>query len=132
MNGKRFAGRLGPARTILLGGLMLASGYGAGALDQGPVGISLAAVLVAGCYAFMHSTLQAWATEVAPEARATTVSFFAAGLFVGSGSAAVVAAPLAEAGSFGVLFALAALVAVPLTLGTSFARRIHANTVGSG
>jgi predicted MFS family arabinose efflux permease len=74
----------------------------------------------------MHSTLQTWATEVAPEARATVISFFAAALFVGSGLATTAAAPLAEEGSFGTLFALAALVALPLGLIGGLARRLYA------
>jgi MFS family permease len=80
------------------------------------------AVLVAGGFAFMHSTLQTWATEVLPEARATVVSFFASSVFAGSGVATAVAAPLAEAGSFGPLFSIAALTAVPLRLVGSVAR----------
>jgi predicted MFS family arabinose efflux permease len=122
---KRMSGRLGPPRSILLGGLMLTLGYGAASLDHGPVGVSLAAIFVAGCYAFMHSTLQTWATEVAPDARATVVSFFAAGLFVGSGVTASVAAPLAQDNAFALLFALAALMSIPLTLGASLARRAY-------
>lgn len=128
---KRFAGRLGPPRCILLGGSMLTAGYGAAALDHGLIGVSLAAILVAGCYAFMHSTLQTWATSVAPETRATVVSFFAAGLFVGSGVSASVAAPLAQHGSFAILFASAALTAVPLTLGASLARRVYGSKTAS-
>ncbi|MDQ3942643.1 MAG: MFS transporter, partial [Actinomycetota bacterium] len=70
----------------------------------------------------MHSTLQTWATEVVPEARASVVSFFAAALFTGSAVATTVAAPLAEAHSYGLLFAVAALIAVPLGLLGGFAR----------
>ena len=33
----------------------------------------------------MHSTLQTWAIEVVPEARATVISLFAAALFAGTG-----------------------------------------------
>ena len=51
-----------------------------------------------------------------PEARATVIALFAAALFVGSGVATTVAAPLAEGGRFGLLFAAAAVVAVPLGL----------------
>jgi predicted MFS family arabinose efflux permease len=98
---------------LLAGGALLALGYAAGAVGQN---------LVGGGFAFMHSTLQTWATEVVPEARATVISFFAAALFVGSGVATTAAAPLAEGGSYGTLFALAALVAVPLTLLAGFAR----------
>jgi MFS family permease len=64
----------------------------------------------------MHSTLQTWATEVLPAARATVVSFFAGSLFVGSSLAAVVAADLADEGRYGVLFAASAALAVPLGL----------------
>ena len=74
----------------------------------------------------MHSTLQTWATEVVPEARATVISLFAATLFAGSGVAAMAAAPLAEAGSFRLLFALGALVAIPLGLFAGLARHRYA------
>ena len=114
--------RFGKHVLLLVGGALLALGYAAGALGQNLVGISVAACLVGGGFAFMHSTLQTWATEVVPEARATVISFFAAALFVGSGVATTAAAPLAEAGSFGTLFALAAVVAIPLALLAGFAR----------
>ena len=123
---KRVAGALGPGGLLLAGGALLAAGYLAGALSQGLAGISLAAFLVGGGFAFMHSTLQTWATEVLPEARATVISFFAGALFVGSGLATTAAAPLAERGDFGLLFALAALVALPLGLLAGLARRRYA------
>jgi hypothetical protein len=101
---------------------MLALGYASGASGQSLTGVGIAAVLVGGGFAFMHSTLQTWATEVVPEARATVISFFAASLFVGSGVATTVAAPLAEGGRFGLLFATAAVVAVPLGIFAALAR----------
>ena len=123
---KLLANRLGASALILVGGGMLALGYAAGAMAQSLASVSAAAVFVGGGFAFMHSTLQTWATEVVAEARATVISLFAAALFVGSGVAAMAAAPLAEAGSFGLLFALAALVAVPLGLFAALARRRYA------
>ena len=119
---KNASDRLGRHALILIGGAFLASGYAAGALDRHLAGAALAAILVAGGFAFMHSTLQTWATEVLPEARATVVSFFAGAVFAGSGLATAAAAPLAEAGSFGPLFALATLSAIPLGLVGSAAR----------
>lgn len=96
---KRAAGALGP---------------GVGSWDQGLANISLAAFFVGGGFAFMHSTLQTWATEVVPEARATVISLFAA-------------APLVENDAFGLLFALlAALVALPLGILGGLARRRYA------
>ena len=50
------------------------------------------------------------------------VSFLAGALFAGSGVATASAALLAEAGSFGLLFALATLTAIPLGLVGSVAR----------
>ena len=123
---KLLANRLGASALILVDGGMLALGYAAGAMQQSLASVSAAAVFVGGGFAFMHSTLQTWATEVVAEARATVISLFAAALFVGSGVAAMGAAPLAESGSFGLLFALAALGAVPLGLVAALARRRYA------
>jgi len=119
---KLVSDRLGPAALILIGGGMLALGYASGASGRSLAGVGIAAVLVGGGFAFMHSTLQTWATEVVPEARATVISLFAAALFVGSGVATTVAAPLAEGGRFGLLFATAAVVAVPLGIFAALAR----------
>ncbi len=122
----RFTDRFGKSASILLGGALLAAGYAAGAASQDFLGIAASAFLVGGGFAFMHPTLQNWATEVAPEARATVISFFAAALFVGSGVATVLAAPLAEDGAFPLLFGIAALTAVPLGIAGALARRRYA------
>ncbi len=50
----------------------------------------LAAALLGATWAFSHSSLQTWATQVLPEQRATVVSLFAASLFAGNAVAAVV------------------------------------------
>jgi predicted MFS family arabinose efflux permease len=120
---KLVANRLGAWALIFIGGGMLALGCASAAGGQSLASVSAAAVLIGGGFAFMHSTLQTWATEVVPEARATVVSLFAAALFAGSGVSTTVAAPLAEAGSFDLLFALAAVVAIPLALFAGLARR---------
>src|SRR5215203_5048061 len=123
---KLVSNRLGAAALILIGGGMLAVGYASGAVGHSLVGVGIAAVLVGGGFAFMHSTLQTWATEVVPEARATVISLFAAALFAGSGLATAAAAPLADESRFGLLFATAALVAVPLGLFAALARQLYA------
>jgi hypothetical protein len=58
--------------------------------------------------------------------RATVISLFAAALFAGNGLATAAAAPLADDGRFGLLFATAAVVAVPLGLFAALARRRYA------
>jgi predicted MFS family arabinose efflux permease len=119
---KLVANRLGASALILIGASMLMLGYASGAVGPSLASVSAAAVLVGGGFAFMHSTLQTWATEVVPEARATVISLFAAALFAGSAVATIAAAPLAETGSFNVLFALGAMAAVPLGLFAGLAR----------
>jgi len=126
---KLLANRLGASALILIGAGMLSLGYASGAVAQSLASVSAAAIFVGGGFAFMHSTLQTWATEVVPEARATVVSLFAAALFAGSGVATMAAAPLAEAGSFDLLFALGALVAVPLGLFASLARHRYSRNL---
>jgi predicted MFS family arabinose efflux permease len=122
---KLAANRLGASTLILIGAGMLVLGCASAAVGQSLASVSAAAVFIGGGFGFMHSTLQTWATEVVPEARATVISLFAAALFAGSGIAAMAAAPLAEAGSFELLFALAALVAVPLGLFAGLARHSY-------
>lgn len=126
---KRLSGRIGQGTLILIGGVMLTLGYSSGSWSQTPMAVGVAAMLVGGGFAFMHSTLQTWATEVVPEARATVISLFAAALFAGSGVATAAASPIAEAGSYGVLFAIAAGVAIPLGAFGSLARRRYAARV---
>jgi predicted MFS family arabinose efflux permease len=81
-----------------------------------------AAVLLGLAWTSMHSTLQTWATEVLPAARATVVSFFAGSLFVGSSLAALAGSSLAGEGRYGVLFAWSAVLAVPLGLAAARVR----------
>jgi predicted MFS family arabinose efflux permease len=119
---KLVANRLGASALILIGASMLMLGYASGAVGPSLASVSAAAVLVGGAFAFMHSTLQTWATEVVPEARATMISLFAGALFAGSAVATMAAAPLAETGSFNMLFALGAMAAVPLGLFAGLAR----------
>jgi predicted MFS family arabinose efflux permease len=57
-----------------------------------------------------------------PDNRATVVSLFAGSLFVGSAVAAVLASGLADAGRYGEIFALAAVVVVPLAVAASWSR----------
>jgi predicted MFS family arabinose efflux permease len=119
---KRVADKVGRYALILIGGALLALGYASGALERNLAGTALAAVLVGGGFAFMHSTLQTWATEVVPEARASVISLFAAALFAGSGIVTTAVAPLAEAHSYELLFAVATLIAVLLGILGGLAR----------
>ena len=110
----RFSQRWHASRLIALGAVAALLACGVLALSQEvPAGVT-AAILLGLAWTAMHSTLQTWATEVLPAARATVVSFFAGSLFVGSSLAAVVASGLADEGRYDVLFAACAVLAVPL------------------
>lgn len=113
-----------PARLILLGASCAALGTGLLALSQEPAVAAVTAVLLGIGWSAMHSSLQTWATEVLPGARAVVVSLFAASLFVGSAIGAVVVADLADAGRFTLVYAGYATLAVPLGLG-AWAARSH-------
>jgi MFS transporter, YNFM family, putative membrane transport protein len=83
-------------------------------------------VLLGAGWAFMHSTLQTWATDMAPDARATAVSLFATMLFSGSALGAAIFGPLVDAGRFQAVFAITLAVGVPLTVAATLGRRRYA------
>lgn len=118
-----------PAGWITIGAGFLAAGYAIAAASQSPAGVLSAAALVGGGFACMHPMLQTWATDVAPEARATAISLFATALFVGSALGTALAAPLAERGDYGGVFGAAALIALPLGLVAALGRARYRSVV---
>ncbi|MGO1173986.1 MAG: MFS transporter [Actinomycetaceae bacterium] len=58
-----------------------------------PVGVLVASALLAGTWAFLHSTMQVWAIEVLPSARAAMISLYATSLFLGSSVGTAAASP---------------------------------------
>lgn len=120
---KRLAGRV-PAWTFLAtgaAGLVLA--YAAVAVSQAPAVVAVAALVVGAGWAGMHSTMQAWATEVVPTGRAGMVSLFASMLFVGSGVATAVLAPLAGQLRWTAVFAVGAGLAAVFGVSATFGSR---------
>lgn len=119
----RLSARWRPSRLIGLGAVAAALGCLLLASSPQPAVAMLVAVLIGLAWAAMHSSLQTWATEVLPSARATVVSFFAGALFVGSALAALVVAGPVDAGRFSLIYGAYAALAVPLGLGAGLARR---------
>src|SRR4051794_2424420 len=111
-----------PSRLIAVGAVAAVLACATLATGQQVAAGVMATILLGLGWTAMHSTLQTWATEVLPKARATVVSFFAGSLFVGSSLAAVVASGLADAGRYEVLFATCAALAALLGLAAAVVR----------
>ena len=112
----RLSRRLHPSRLIAVGAAAAVAACLVLSLSRAAPAAVAVTLLLGLAWAAMHSSLQTWATEVLPPARATVVSLFAGALFCGSALAAVAVADLADAGRFRTIFLAAALVAVPLGL----------------
>jgi predicted MFS family arabinose efflux permease len=111
-----------PARLIALGAGAAVVACAVLAVSRQPVAAMSAAALLGLGWTSMHSSLQTWATEILPAARASLVSLFAGCLFVGSALAAVMVAGLADRGRYDVIFLAGAVLAVPLGLSASWGR----------
>jgi predicted MFS family arabinose efflux permease len=98
------AQRISRANFILGGALIGALACLLLALSRSLVVVVIACLLLGACWASMHSSLQAWATEVMPQFRSIAVSFFAGSLFAGSAIAAGLGGSLAQHHAFGALF----------------------------
>lgn len=123
---KRYTRSLAPARLILIGGTLAVLAYVVLALSHAALGVVAGTVLLGAGWAFMHSTLQTWATDVAPKARATAVSLFATMLFTGSAIGAAVFGPMVDAGDFTTMFVITLVVAVPLAVVATIGRGRYA------
>jgi len=126
---KRIASRTPAWVPIGIGGAMAIGGYLAAGLDQHVLSILLASVLIGGCYSFMHSTMQAWATEIAPEVRGTAAALFVTAAFTGGAIGSGVGALFAQQHQYGRLFLVAAALSVPVVIVAGLAR---ARYPGSG
>ena len=120
--------RLRTPTLLVIGGACGVLGFAVLAVQRSlPAGV-LACVLLGAAWAFMHSTLQTWATSVAPRARAQVVPLFSACLFLGGSTGAALGGPLVSAGTYGPLFAVSALAFVPLTVVSALTRRTYLTT----
>lgn len=118
--------KVAPATLILVGGGMAVLAYVVLVVTHAAVAVVVATVLLGGGWAFMHSTLQTWATDMAPGYRATAVSLFATMLFTGSAIGAAVFGAMVDAGHFTAMFAITLAVSVPLVATATLGRRRYA------
>jgi predicted MFS family arabinose efflux permease len=121
----RLSTRLPAALLIATGGSSIVAALGLAAASREPLVMVVAALLLGAGFAGLHTTLQAWVVDVAPDARAAAVSLFAAGLFLGSALGTAVLAPLAGAQAYGTLFAAGAVAVVPLAVAAAAGRSAY-------
>ncbi|MHA6625603.1 MFS transporter [Pseudonocardia sichuanensis] len=129
---RRLVGRMSPAGLSAVGAALLVAAWAVPALGVTVVTVVVAGVLLGGSWAFLHTTLQSWVTEVVPGERATAVALFAALLFLGGSAGTAVVAPLADAGAFEAVFRVALVVSVPLAVAAVVARRRYGDRGGVG
>ena len=120
--------RLLPSTLVAIGAVSGTAAYLALIIDQGPVGVLLGCLCLGGAWAFMHSTMQTWVTEVVPEARGTAVSLFATLLFTGGAVASAVGAALIDDGHFRPLYVAGFVVMGTLGTAATLARHRYAQT----
>jgi predicted MFS family arabinose efflux permease len=125
-------GRTPAGALASIGGALLVAGWAVPAVAVNVGTVTVAGLLLGGSWAFLHTTLQGWATEVVPTERATAVALFAALLFLGGSAGTAAAGPLADAGAFGTMFRVALCVAVPLAVAAGFARFRYGAARGAG
>jgi predicted MFS family arabinose efflux permease len=120
--------RVSTPTLLLIGGTSGALGFVVLSVQRGYVAGVVACVLLGAAWAFMHSTLQTWATSVAPLARAQVVPLFAACLFLGGSTGAGLGGLLAGTGHYGQLFSISAALFLPLTLVSAGTRHRYLRT----
>jgi predicted MFS family arabinose efflux permease len=119
---KVIASRVPAWVPITVGGGMGIAGYLVAARDQHAAAILFASVMIGGSYSIFHSTMQAWATDIAPEVRGTAAALFVTGAFTGGAIGTGLGAILAQGHRFGVLFLLAAALSIPVVITAALAR----------
>ncbi len=118
----RAIGRRSSPALIAFGASLASAGLLLAALDATVLTAVLATLALGAGFGFLHSTLQMWATQVHPGARAVTISFFAGAVFTGGALASAAAAPLVDAGRFSAVFLAAAIGAAVLAVVGSLTR----------
>ncbi|MSX01767.1 MAG: MFS transporter [Actinobacteria bacterium] len=118
---RRFASPL----MIAIGSVIAACGLMLAAVDTVVATAVVAAAALGAGFGFLHPTMQLWATQVNPTARAVTVAFFAGSVFVGGAVASAAAAPLADADHFGGIFFGASVLAILLATVAARLRAVY-------
>ena len=120
---KPAARQLSNATLMAIGGGSAVLAFGALLLDAGFAGVLAASVLLAVAWAFLHSTLQKWATEVVPASRAIMVALFASALFLGGSLGTGLGTPFVAVAHYVPYFSVGLLTTAALTVAVVLAQR---------
>lgn len=135
LGAKRWIRRLGERGMSSFGGLAIGAGLIGLATAElaGVAPVALVVLVTTAClvtgfgFYMLHNTLQALATQLAPEARGTAVGLFAVSLFIGQAAgvagAAIMAARIGYPATFTAAGALLALLGA--TVGAAVSRRAN-------
>jgi predicted MFS family arabinose efflux permease len=107
---------------ISIGGAMGVAGYVVASLDQHAVAILFASLMIGGCYSIFHSTMQNWATDIAPEVRGTATALFVTGAFTGGALGSGLGALFVQQNQYRPLFLAAAGLSVLVVVTGALAR----------
>ncbi|MET8157835.1 MFS transporter [Sphaerisporangium sp. NPDC005289] len=111
------AGLFGGGCTLLLGGFLAA------AFSQTIPAILAAGLLAGMALAIAQSTIQTWMIEASPpDVRGTAAAVVASAVFTGAALSTAAVGGLAAGGQFRLLFGIAALVTLPVTIVGALAR----------
>jgi predicted MFS family arabinose efflux permease len=106
----RFASRFSRSKFILYGSLVGSASFVELAFGNNILLAMCSCICLGVSWATMHTSLQAWATEVVPSERSLTVSLFAGTLFAGSSFTASLNGGNAQNHHFSVIFLEGALL----------------------
>lgn len=123
---RRASARVAPARLIGVGASAGTAAYVALAIEKGIAGVLVGCVCLGAAWAFMHTTMQTWVTDVVPDARATAVSIFASLLFTGGAVGSAVGIACLEADRFRELLVVGGPAMAAVGLAAVAARRGYA------
>ena len=126
---KRIASRIPAWVPISIGGAMGVAGYLAAAADQHAIAILFASVMIGGCYSVFHSTIQAWATDIAPEVRGTAAALFVTSAFTGGAIGSGLGALFAQQHQYGRLFLAAAALSLPVVITAALTRARYPGSI---
>jgi YNFM family putative membrane transporter len=129
---KQLAGRLCPAGIVAAGGACMVAAFLLLVVTRGPVAVLVSCALLGAAWASLHTSLQAWATDVVPEARALVVSAFAAMLFVGNAAGSFVGGLVLTGSGSALLFVLPTVVGLPLAVLATVGRSRHVSRPATG